>query len=75
MSSFFHNKHYTICFIQNELEYLLGNDELSDEFKKHIERTMNLLEDAFNQVENIDKVMTFKMTEENFLQSHKKIRI
>ncbi len=75
MSSFFANKHYNIAWLESELEYLLDNPELSDETKEQIRSTVNELEYVFNRVEDIDKVMTFRMTEEAFLNKYKKIRI
>ena len=73
--SFFANKHYNIPWIQSELEYLQDNPELSDETKEQIRSIGNELEYVFNRVEDIDKVMTFRMTEETFLDKYKKVRI
>jgi hypothetical protein len=75
MSSFFANKHYNIAWLESELEYLLDNPELSDETKEQIQRTINQLELCFSKLEDIDKVMTFRMTEEAFLNKYKKVRI
>jgi hypothetical protein len=75
MGSYFHNKQYNFSFIQNELDYIMDNKEVSDEFKQHVNSTIELLEDAFNRVEDIDKVMTFRMTEEAFLNKYKKVSI
>ena len=75
MSSYFANKHYTLCFIQNEMEYLQDNPELSDETKEQIRSIGNELEYVFNRIEDIDKVMTFRMTEEQCLDKYKHIRI
>lgn len=75
MSSFFANKHYNLAWIQSELEYLQDNPELSDETKEQIRSIVNELEFVFNRVEDIDKVMTYRMTEETFLNKYKKIRI
>jgi hypothetical protein len=75
MSSFFNNKHYNLAWIQSELEYLQDNPELSDETKEQIRSTIDQLELCFSKLEDIDKVMTFRMTEEAFLNKYKKIRI
>jgi hypothetical protein len=75
MGSYFHNKQYNFSFIQNELDYIMDNKEVSDEFKQHVNSTIELLEDAFNRVEDIDQVMTFRMTEEAFLNIYKKVSI
>lgn len=73
--SFFANKHYNIPWIQSELEYLQDNPELSHETKEQIRSIGNELEYVFNRIEDIDKVMTFRMTEEQFIDKYKKIRI
>jgi hypothetical protein len=57
------------------MEYLQDNPELSDETKEQIRSIGNELEYVFNRIEDIDKVMTFRMTEEAFLNKYKKIRI
>jgi hypothetical protein len=75
MSSYFANKHYNIAWLESELEYLLDNPELSHETKEQIQRTIDQLELCFSKLEDIDKIMTFRMTEEAFLNKYKKIRI
>jgi hypothetical protein len=75
MGSYFHNKQYNFSFIQNELDYIMDNKEVSDEFKQHVNSTIELLEDAFNRVEDIDQVMTYRITEQQFLDKYKKVRI
>ncbi len=75
MSSFFNNKHYNLAWIQSELEYLQDNPELSHETKEQIRSIGNELEYVFNRIEDLDKLMTFRMTEEAFLEKYKKIRI
>jgi hypothetical protein len=75
MSSYFANKHYTLCFIQNEMEYLQDNPELSDETKEQIRSIGNELEYVFNRVEDIDQVMTYRITEQKFLEKYKKVSI
>jgi hypothetical protein len=75
MSSYFANKHYNIAWLENELEYLLDNPELSDETKEQIQRTIDQLELMFIKLEDLDKVMTFRMTEDQFIDKYKKIRI
>jgi hypothetical protein len=57
------------------MEYLQDNPELSHETKEQIRSIGNELEYVFNRIEDIDKVMTFRMTEEQFLNKYKKIRI
>lgn len=75
MSSFFANKHYNLAWIQSELEYLQDNPELSDETKAQLRKIDDDIDVIFKTLEDIDKVMTFRMTEEAFLNKYKKIRI
>jgi hypothetical protein len=75
MSSFFANKHYNIAWLEQELEYLLDNPELSHETKEQIQRTINQLDLMFNKLEDIDQVMTYRITEQKFLDKYKKVRI
>jgi prefoldin subunit 5 len=73
--SFFANRHYNLAYIQSELEYLQDNPELLEDTKSQLNNIANQLEVIFNTLEDIDRVMTNRMTEDQFLDKYKKVRI
>ena len=73
--SFFNNRHYNLAYMQSELEYLQDNPELLEDTKKQLQGTIDQLEVIFNTLEDIDRVMTNRMTEESFVEKYKKVRI